>query len=188
MLIGPRALEYRDPPSGRSPTRRRVYDYTTSAPPSAATGRESARRGAEPLVASGQAAAPAVNGGGGGTLTCRAALERRLGGGRRVRAGVFFPRAAMAYAARHRRDESTSTVAPIAGGRTSRRPGPRPGPRCAVNETEETTGLLSGRRTPGKTGPSFGAGFVGFRTLSSAAVAARVFHAGRRRFSGHARP
>ena len=45
------------------------------------------------------------------------------------------------------------------------------------HETEETTGLLSGRRAPGKTGPSFGAGFVGFRTLSGAAVATQVFHA-----------
>ena len=42
--------------------------------------------------------------------------------------------------------------------------------------SEETTGLLSGRRKA-STGPFFGAGFVGFRTLSGAAVATQVFHA-----------
>ena len=39
--------------------------------------------------------------------------------------------------------------------------------------SEETTGLLAGRRKA-SAGPFFGAGFVGFRTLSGAAVATRL--------------
>ena len=110
----------------------------------------------EPLVASGQAAAPPVTSEKGSIPD----VPQRLSSGAweaddECAGGViFFLPAAMAYAARHRRDESTPTVAPIAGGRTSRRPGPRPGPRCAVDTRRRRRRACfqeDGRR--GKRGP-----------------------------------
>ena len=134
----------------------------------------------EPLVASGRAAAP-VTSEKGGTPD----VPQRLSSGAweaddECAGGVLFlfP-AAMAYAARHRRDESTPTVAPIAGGEDVE--APWAAARSALRggrATEETTGLLSGRRTRGEDGALLlGAGFVGFRTLSGAAAATQVFHA-----------
>ena len=113
----------------------------------------------EPLVASGQAAAAPVTSEKGGTPD----VPQRLSSGAweaddECAGGVLFSfPAAMAYAARHRRDESTPTVAPIAGGRTSRRPGPRPGPRCAAAAPRRRRRACfqeGGRR--GKRGPPSG--------------------------------
>ena len=93
-----------------------------------------------------------------------------------MRGGVLFLSAAMAYgcaidAARYaggRADRGWRTRGALGRGWAALRSG---------RASEETTGLLAGRRTPGKAGPSFGAGFVDFRTLSGAAVATQVFHA-----------
>jgi len=138
----------------------------------------------EPLVASGQAAAP-VSSEKNGEHPNVARLSSGAWEADDECAGgvIFFPSrrwrtlhaidatqaphaafpSAMAYAvrlpypARHRRDESTPTVAPIAGGRTSRRPGPRPGPRCAVDMRRRRRRACfreDGRR--GKRGPPSG--------------------------------
>ena len=133
----------------------------------------------EPLVASGQAAAP-VTSEKGGTPD----VPQRLSSGAweaddECAGGVFF-----LFSRGDGVRCTPSTRQEYPDGRADRRWEDVEAPWAAAwaalrggHETEETTGLLSGRRTPGKTGPSFGAGFVGFRTLSGAAVATQVFHA-----------
>ena len=131
--------------SGRGPsTRRRVYDYNERA-----AERTTGFRGSASAPRRLRARRFWSSGGGGvqrraARLTCRSGS--RAAPGRRTtsaRAASFFfsPRR---WRELHAIDATSPTVAPIAGGRTSRRPGPRPGAILRGGRAaEETTGLLA---------------------------------------------